>query len=136
MTRLFSLFISSSCVIWVFIILSFILQRDAAGNQTASDGFADVDKPPKQTTHLIRKGFYEKLDGTLSWIDAVSMIIPMLERGGGGGKEEAKVACGPSKGPALPILYEFYFSSSLLLFNKAVEWFHLGQEGGKRYIQR
>lgn len=43
----FSLFISSSCVIWVFIILSFILQRDAAGNQTASDGFADVDKPPK-----------------------------------------------------------------------------------------
>lgn len=90
----------------------------------------------KQTTQLIRKGLYEKLDGTLSWIDAVSMIIPMLERGGGGGKEEAKVACGPSKGPVLPFLYEFIFSSSLLLFNKAVEWFHLGQEGGKRYIQR
>ncbi|KAL7901007.1 hypothetical protein HDV64DRAFT_170837 [Trichoderma sp. TUCIM 5745] len=55
----------------------------------------------------------------------------MLERGGGDGKEEAKVACGPSKGPALPFLYEFIFSSSLLLFNKAVELFHLGQEGGK-----
>ncbi|UKZ88331.1 uncharacterized protein TrAFT101_004092 [Trichoderma asperellum] len=65
----------------------------------------------KQITHLIRKGLYEKLDGTLSWIDAVSMIIPMLERGGGDGKEEAKSRLWTEQGPALPFLYEFFFSA-------------------------
>lgn len=117
MTPFFT-FTSSSCVIWVFIILSFILQRDAAGNQTASDGFANVDTPTNKYTPDPERPLRETRRD--SKLDRRS-LNDYTNAGEGRGRWEggSKSRLWTEEGPALPFLYEFFSALSYFLIKQS-----------------
>ncbi|KAL7920491.1 hypothetical protein ACQKWADRAFT_157472 [Trichoderma austrokoningii] len=92
--------------------------------QRATDSPTSTYHQTKQiNTSDPERPFYEKLDGTLSWIDAVSMIIPMLERRGGAvGRRKQKSPVDRAKVP------RSLFSTSFIF--QALSYFLIKQSSG------
>jgi hypothetical protein len=100
-----------------FFILSLLFTTRRGWESDSERRNRHVDTPPNKYTPG-PESLYEKLDGTLSWIDTVSMIISMLEREGGDGKDEAKVACDRGR-PHAPFSLRVFSALSYFLIKQS-----------------